>query len=125
MSGGRLDICTKKVKATITTTTRLGKAGPNKKRPLKVVLQNPEDRKKILDKAKMLKDTQLSTIYVSKDTHFAIRREQRRLRQKFKIEKEKEENNGKEVVYDNVGRCIKIDGVVIDSFCPVFFEKKE
>lgn len=92
-------------------------------RPVKVCLENPPDRKAILENAKQLKEAgdTFKRIYIKKDMHPGIRKEFARLKESEKTEKQKPENQGKQVVYDHSTRQVKVDGIVVDQFQPTFF----
>ena len=110
----------------IKSAQRLGKplqANSTFKRPIKVTLAQPSERKQVLEKAKSLKEAgdQFSGIYVKKDFHPMVRKELNRLRQVTKEEREKPENQGKTVRYDHETRKVLIDGNVIDHFRMAFF----
>ena len=94
-------------------------------RPLKVVLKNEADRKKILQTAKHLKtaNEQLAKVYIKRDTHPGIRKEMNRLCDIEKKEKGKAENQGRNIRYDYKQRCVMVDNVVIDTYRPSFFRK--
>lgn len=102
---------------------RLGQPNPNKKRPVLVVVNNEHQRSGILRQAKNLKSTPgpLSSVYLKKDSHPAVRKEMARLKSREKEEKEKPENAGVNIVYDWKKRVLLRDGSVIDRFCPYFF----
>ena len=65
-----------------------------------------------------------SKIYVKKDVHPLVRRELNRLREVEKREKEKPENQGMNVHYNNVCREIMVNGRVVDQFRPAFFAER-
>ena len=92
-------------------------------RPLKLTLHAATDRKKILQSTNALKTAgaQLSKVYIKKDTHPGIRREMKRLRDTEKREREKPDNQGRTVTYDWKARCVKVDGIIVDSYRPSFF----
>ena len=136
---GDADTDTKKVQLILTTigqpgvqvknVERLGKptqdqrqsTGGNSRpyrRPLKVVLKDPGARKDVLECARKLKDSddQLKTVYIKKDVHPLVRKELNRLRDVTKTEKERPENQGKNVRYDFKERKVYVGDVVVDSF---------
>ena len=88
------------------------------RRPLKVVLKNADDRKGVLDSARRLKASgdSFRSIYVNKDIHPLVRKEFNRLREVTKREKERPENQGKNVRYDYKERQVYVDDTVVDSF---------
>ena len=94
-----------------------GSARP-RRRPLKVVLKDPGARKDVLDSAPRLKGSgnQFKTIYVKKDVRPLVRKELNRLREVTKKERERPENQGKNVHFDGKERKVYVDGVVVDSF---------
>ena len=102
---------------------RLGQPNPTKKRPVLVVVDNERQRNGILRQARYLKSTPgpLSSVYVKKDAHPAVRKEMARLRSREREEKAKPENAGVNIVYDWKKRVLLRDGNVIDRFCPYFF----
>lgn len=63
----------------------------------------------------------LSKVYLKKDTHPGIRREMKRLRDVEKREKEKPENQGRNVWYDWKERNVTVDNLIIDTYRPTFF----
>ena len=113
----------------IVEVTRLGKkqGGNNSRpRPLKVVTNNPQERKLVLDSTIKLKHAgqSFSKIFVKKDLHPIVCRELNRLRAVIREEKNKHENAGKSVVYDRETRCLKVDGIVVDRFKMFFFRRQ-
>ena len=63
----------------------------------------------------------LSKVYIKKDIHPAIRKENDRLRKREKEEKEKAENVGSDVSYDWKRRVLTRDGVINDRLMLKFF----
>ena len=63
----------------------------------------------------------MSSVYVMKDVHPAVRKEMARLRQREKDEKEKPENVGVTIVFDWKKRVLLREGSIIDKFSPHFF----
>lgn len=102
---------------------RLGRENEQKKRPLLVVVGDGHQRNEILRKAKNLKssDGVMSSVYVKKDVHPAVRKEMARLRRREKEEKEKPGNVGVTIVYDWKKRVLLREGSIIDKFSPNFF----
>ncbi|KAF0298410.1 hypothetical protein FJT64_004276 [Amphibalanus amphitrite] len=88
------------------------------RRPIKVILKNLDDRKDVLDSARRLKTSGAAfrSIYVKKDIHPLVRKEFDRLRGVAKREKDRPENQGKNVRYDHRDRKVYVDDIVIDSF---------
>ena len=105
---------------------RLGEKPRNRnttyKRPLKVRV-NSNLRPEILTKSKKLKESNgdLSKVFIRKDTHPGILKEQKRIKDVVKQEKEKPENIGKNVQYNWKERTVTVDDVIIDNFNPTFF----
>ncbi len=112
--------------ATMTSVQRLGIIrGDNLRgsRPLKVALHPDTDRRKILESTHKLKNAGpiLSKVYIKKDVHPGIRKEMKRLRDTEKREREKPDNQGRTVLYDWKARCVKVDGIIVDTYKPTFF----
>lgn len=103
---------------------RLGQQNDQRKRPLRIVVENQGRRNAILEKAKNLKQAggDYSRIYVKKDVHPAVRKEMARLRNREKEEKEKPENVGVNIYYDGKDRVLYRDGNIIDRYNPIFFK---
>ena len=85
---------------------------------MQVILNSSTDVKKVLKEAPKLKDGSIkfSKIYLKRDMHPMIRREYDRLRKVVRAEKERAENQGRNVFYDKTSRTVKIDETVIDRF---------
>lgn len=100
---------------------RLGKPG-TRPRVIKVTLDTPERRERIVGKSAALKDVPtLKHVYVKRDTHPAVREEWSRLHKAFKEEKTRPENEGCNIVFNKKEKSITRDGVVIDQWNkPVF-----
>ena len=110
----------------IVSTTRLGKTDATttgRPRPILVTLDTTNDRNSVLSAARKLKDgpPTVKKIFLKKDLHPAIRREYDRLKKAEKEEREKAENQGRDVKYNSDNRTITIDGVVVDTFNPQYF----
>ena len=111
----------------VRSISRLGKepATPREGHPriIKLQLESSECRSRILKKSKNLKEAgpSFSRIYMKKDMHPMVNREFQRLKKVTKEEKEKPENQGREVRYDHVKRQVLVDGVAVDEFHPTFF----
>ena len=103
--------------------SRLGKNVVGRIRPIKMTLRDPKDRQGILANTAKLKQAgdNFRSIYVKRDMHPAFRKEWGRLREAEKRERERPENQGKEVTFDRAKRQVIVDGVVIDHFQPTFF----
>ena len=54
-------------------------------------------------------------------TNPAVRKEQNRIRFVEREERQKPENQGRDVKYDFESRCLLVDGIVVDRFKPSFF----
>ncbi|KAK8373056.1 hypothetical protein O3P69_015593, partial [Scylla paramamosain] len=95
---------------------RLGRENEHHKRPLLITVENQEKRDGVLRVAKNLKNVRgsLSTIYIKKDLHPAVRKEYARLRTREREEREKPVNVGANITYDRKDRVLLRDGVVID-----------
>ena len=93
------------------------------RRPLKVVLTNADDRKDVLENTHRLKtsDAMFRSIYVKKDVHPLVRKELDRLRDVTKRERERPENQGKNVRYDFRERKVYVNDVVVDCFQSISF----
>lgn len=99
---------------------RLGKPNERKMRPLLIVVTDQKERDIILTKAKKLKKAgnHLSKVYLKKDVHPAVRRENARLRKREREEKEKPENVGVNISFDWKDRVLLRDGAIIVRFLP-------
>jgi len=101
---------------------RLGLANERNQRPILATFGSNEERNSIKENAKKLKNVTgdnealLKEIYINKDIHPAIRRENGRLNKVAKEEKEKPENQGVDIVYDRKTRTVTRNGLVIDRF---------
>ena len=60
-------------------------------------------------------------MFILKDAHPLVRRELNRIRAVERAEKQKPENQGRQVEYNGESRCLYVDGVVVDRFKPAFF----
>ena len=114
----------------IKSLSRLGKepaptstGEPRHPRVIKVQLENPECRTRILKMSSKLKEAgpSFSRIYLKKDMHPMVNREFQRLKKVTRDEREKPENQGRQVTYDPEKRQVLLDNVVIDEFHPTFF----
>lgn len=107
--------------ATIRKVQRLGKVEAERNRPIKVELQDREERDAIIASAKNLKDTSnkenvTNKIYIKKDQHPLVRKEWQRLYEVQNNERDRPENAGRTIVVDRKTRTVKVDGNVIDKF---------
>jgi hypothetical protein len=105
---------------------RLGKVQPGptpRPRPIKVELKYANERGNLLRDTNKLKlaGEMMKRIYVKRDTHPGITREIKRLKDVEKREKEKPENQGRNVKYDWKERCVMVDSAIVDKFQPTFF----
>ena len=101
--------------------TRIGKPGNGRNRPILAKAPSKEQRDKILENTKALREAGPSyrRIYVKKDVHPAIRKEWKRLRDVEAAEKAKPVNQGCTIQLDYKRREVTRDGVVIDKWSPV------
>ena len=104
---------------------RLGKArtDADPTRPRAVLLQvtNKKVRDDIVACASTLKGKEgYIKIYIKKDVHPAIRKEQGRQRKRLYDEKNNPQNADKTIVFDWKRRVIICDEKIIDRFCPNF-----
>lgn len=104
-------------------TRRLGRPNERNMRPIHITVNNQTQRDSIVRAGKNLKNANqtLSRVYIKKDVHPAVRRENARLRKSEREEKEKPENVGVNIEYDWKNRVLLRNGVVIDRFMPHFF----
>lgn len=88
-----------------------------------VKVNTPEQRNIIIENSKKLKHPgdAYKKVYIKKDIHPVVRKEIGRLRKREKDEKDKPDNAGVNIVYDNKNRVLLRDNVVIDRFTPQFF----
>ena len=102
---------------------RLGKEDNRKKRPILIVVEDQMKRNAIVEKTRNLKEKEapLSSIYIKKDVHPAVRKELARLRKRERDERERPENQGVNIQYDNQRRVLLRDGEVIDRYTPSYF----
>lgn len=107
----------------VTNMMRLGKINEQyeeNKRPLKITLKKSAMRDEILKNAWKLKDegenSPYKKIYLKRDIHPEIRKEEKRLYNVFKAEKEKPVNADFEVVFDRKKRVVLCNGTEIDHF---------
>ena len=101
---------------------RLGKPNDRRKRPIHIALESQDERNKILQVAKNLKDKggDFARVYLKKDIHPASRKEMMRLKNREREEKQKTDNQGVDIRYDWHNRVLLRDGVVIDRYFPNF-----
>ena len=108
---------------TIDKCTRLGKLDGNREertRPLKVTFDKSFMRNEVLKNAYKLKDQNegdpYHKVFLKRDTHPDVRKEEKRLYDIFKEEKNKPENVGKTVLFDRKTRVVTCNGEEIDRF---------
>lgn len=100
---------------------RLGQPDDRRKRPMHVKVESQDQRNKILQVAKNLKEKgEFARVFIKKDIHPASRKELMRLRNREREEREKPDNQGVQIVYDWRNRVLVRDGVVIDRYFPNF-----
>ena len=107
----------------VTKLTRLGKkddGNSTRNRPLKVTLELKTKRGEILRNAKKLKDLgddhPMKKVFLKPDVHPEIRKEEKRLYEVFKAEKNNRDNGGMEVIYDRKKRIVTRNGEEVDRF---------
>ena len=102
---------------------RLGQINQRRARPLLITVNDQRTRDSVIRCAKNLKEAEgsLKNVYIKKDVHPAIRKENGRLRAREREEKEKPDNAGVNIVYDWKRRVLLRDGVIIDRYSPRFF----
>lgn len=108
---------------TIDEMARLGKLDENqdnKKRPLRITFEKTSMRNEVLKNAYKLKDQTIDDpyyrVYLKRDTHPEVRKEEKRLYDVFKSEKDKPENADLPVVFDRKTRVVTCNGEIIDRF---------
>jgi hypothetical protein len=84
--------------------------------PTHVVLEETKYMKDFLNDAAKLKNAgkRVAKIYVRRVMNPAIQKELIKIRKYEKTEKEKAENQGRVIQYDNTSRCIFVDGTIVD-----------
>ena len=107
----------------IETMERLGQIDLeqfNRTRPLKVTLEQNTMRNNIQKNSKNLKDqpegSQYKKVFLKRDQHPDIGKEEKRLYEVFKAEKKKPENADKEVVFNRKSHDVSINNEEIDRF---------
>ena len=102
-------------------STHVQVPGNGRNRPILAKAPSKEQRDKILENTKALREASPSyrRIYVKKDVHPAIRKEWKRLRDVEAAEKAKPVNQGWTIQLDYKRREVTRDGVVIDKWSPV------
>ena len=88
-----------------------------------IKVESQPRRDAFLRVARNLKDAQgpLSSVYMKKDMHPAVRKEYAHLRKKEQEEREKSTNVGATITYDRRNRVLLCNGVIIDKYSPQFF----
>ena len=98
----------------------IGEGNNVRKRPIKITLESRKMRDTILKNAKKLKDLRaedpLRKIFLKPDVHPEIRKEEKRLYDIFKSEKDKACNADLPVVFDRKKRVVTVNGEEIDKF---------
>ena len=103
------------------SSKRLGNTAlPDRKRPILVIVRSKEERDSVLEKAKLLKNSEeaFKTIYIRKDVHPAVRKEWERLRHAENDERNRPENRGCVIRLDTKERKLYRNDEVIDSWNP-------
>ena len=115
VSVGRSNIVPVKVKRLGTRSNENG----DRSRPLLVVTDSADSRRKILKKKMNLKDKadeRFKSVYIKADEPIAVQKEWKRLRDALKKEKSAPTNQGVNVRIDYKQRVLLRDDTVIDSF---------
>ena len=102
---------------------RIGQDTSNTRiRPIMLIVNDPEQRKKLLNESKKLKALNgFQKVFIKKDKHPAVRKEWSRL---FKVKQEEEnkpENSGRKISIDFKNRKVLKDNMIIDSWKPMYF----
>ena len=107
----------------IKTMKRLGvidEQNEERRRPIKVTFESRMMRDNVLKNAKKLKNLEdedpLKKIFLKPDVHPEVRKEEKRLYDVFKVEKNKPDNADFAVVYDRKKRIVTVNGEEIDRF---------
>ncbi|KAK3871110.1 hypothetical protein Pcinc_023756 [Petrolisthes cinctipes] len=98
-------------------TRWLGKINKRNMRPIHITVNNQIQRDSIVLTGKNLKNANqtLSIVYIKKDVHPAVRRDNTRLRKREREEKGKPEYVGVNIEYDWKNRVLLRNGAAIDS----------
>ena len=93
----------------------------HKPRPIRVKVETAKIRNELCAQSSLLKNIEgFQNIYVKRDTHPAIRKENSRIYKLVKEEKERPENQGHNIIYDRKAKVVLRDDVIIDRFNPHF-----
>ena len=100
---------------------RLEEGGTSqRRRPMKVTLETRAMRDSILRNASKLKNQgehdPFKRVFLKRDVHPDIRKEEKRLYEVFKAERNKPENAHLDVVFDRKKRVVTVNGEEIDKF---------
>ena len=108
----------------IRSIERLGKLDEGvttqRRRPMKVTFESRTMRDNILRNASKLKDQgerdPFKRVFLKRDIHPDIRREEKRLYEVFKAERDKPQNADLDVVFDRKKRVVTVNGDEVDRF---------
>ena len=115
----------KRTDVEVSCVARLGKIDEeqideDKTRPLKVTLEERAMRDMILRNSKNLKDlpetSQFKRVFLKRDQHPEVRKEEKRLYEVFKAEKKKPENADLPVLFDRRNRVVTVNNEEVDRF---------
>ena len=113
----------KRVDVAIESVERLGQINEeevNRNRPLKITLGKRSMRDNILKNSKILKDqpegSEFKKVFLKRDQHPEVRKEEKRLYEVFKAEKKKPENAEKEVIFNRRSRIVTVNNEEVDRF---------
>ena len=113
----------KRVDVAIESVERLGQINEeevDKNRPLKITLGKRSMRDIILKNSKNLKDqpegSEFKKVFLKRDQHPEVRKEEKRLYEVFKAEKKKPENAEKEVIFNRRSRIVTVNNEEVDRF---------
>lgn len=89
-------------------------------------MSSSAQRNTLLKAAKKLKDAgeQYRRIFIKKDVNPVVRKELGRLKDAFAAERDKPENQGKLVAFDDKARQITVDGTIVDFYRPQYFPSR-
>ena len=92
----------------------------NRNRPLKITFSQSSMRNKVLKNSSKLKDqpeeSPYKKVFLKKDQHPDVRKEEKRLYEVFKAERNKPENADVEVLFNRKSRIVTVNGEEIDKF---------
>ena len=100
---------------------RLEEGGTSqRRRPLKVTLETREMRDNILRNASKLQNQvekePFKRVFLQRDVHPDIRKEEKRLYEVFKTERDEPQNADLDVVFDRKKRVVTVNGEEVDRF---------